>query len=529
MENQLENLKLNAKNIKSSLVFSNKELSKLRSDKKVLFKKIALQDKRLAEEKRIETKMKSGFKGITDTVTKPVKGIFDSIMEFLGLILTKFLIDELPTIIAKIEEFLNSDFVKGVKKVFKVIGDAFVELGKLFGILPPEKQEKATGELSELEKSSDDDNLDYNEADKEEKNFLSWLTGYEKDVDLIPDEESEESGVSQEQQAELSQKADEARQSGQMASFREDNAANQELQRTPAPNNIQPSTTPKANIEQNVNKDNPLREGNNSFEESVSNINEATKEDEGILKQLESLQRNLSNLMSSAASTAGSLMPGRGSGMGNVTVHDQIDLSSFEGNVISVGKAILNQGFTISENKYFTKNHWGGPGPNPGGFNPRGDSPVGRHASSDHGTNALDITDWRGSFQSGIPRLKNLFLSLYDKKEQYGIKSLIFDPAGHWFQGMRNYSRAPYGGHGEHLHVGFTVSADSIMKQAQTNEKLTSLQTTGAMPNDSEPEETIVVVNQNKVKTVPVVVPITKTVYEEAASNQQLTSAIWGG
>mgnify|MGYP003113155709 CR=1 FL=1 len=28
MENQLENLKLNAKNIKSSLVFSNKELSK---------------------------------------------------------------------------------------------------------------------------------------------------------------------------------------------------------------------------------------------------------------------------------------------------------------------------------------------------------------------------------------------------------------------------------------------------------------------------------------------------------------------
>ena len=138
-------------------------------------------------------------------------------------------------------------------------------MGKLFGILPPEKQEKATAELSELEKSSDDDNLDYNEADKEEKNFLSWLTGYEKDVDLIPDEESEESGVSQEQQAELSQKADEARQSGQMASFREDNAANQELQRTPAPNNIQPSTTPKANIEQNVNKDNPLREGNNSL------------------------------------------------------------------------------------------------------------------------------------------------------------------------------------------------------------------------------------------------------------------------
>ena len=525
MENQLENLKLNAKNIKSSLVISNKELSKLRSDKKSLFKKIALQDKRLAEEKRIETRMKSGFKGITDTVTKPVKGIFDSIMEFLGLILTTLLVKELPNIIAKIEEFLNSDFVKGVKKAFKVIGDAFVGLGRLFGILPPEKQEKATAELSELEKSADDDNLSYNETDKEKKNFLSWLTGYEKDVDLIPDEESEKSGVSQEQQAELSQKADEARQSGQMASFREDNAENQKLQRTPAKNNIQPSTTPKANIEQNVNKDNPLREGNNSFEESVSNINEATKEDEGILKQLESLQRNLSNFMSSATSTASSLVPGRGS----VTVHDQVDLSSFEGNVISVGKAILNQGFTVDENKYFTKNYWPGPGPNPGGFNPRGDSPVGRHSSSDHATNALDITDWRGSFQSGIPRLKKLFFSLYDKRQSYGIKSLIFDPAGHWFQGYKKYSPAPYGEHHSHLHVGFTVSADSIMKQARTNQKLMSLQTTGAMPNDSEPEETVVVVNQNKVKTVPVVVPVTKTVYEEAASNQQLTSAIWGG
>ena len=77
MENQLENLKLNAKNIKSSLVFSNKELSKLRSDKKSLFKKIALQDKRLAEEKRIENRMKSGLKGISDNVNKQVKGILD--------------------------------------------------------------------------------------------------------------------------------------------------------------------------------------------------------------------------------------------------------------------------------------------------------------------------------------------------------------------------------------------------------------------------------------------------------------------
>ena len=134
-------------------------------------------------------------------------------------------------------------------------------MGRLFGILPPEKQEKATAELSELEKSADDDNLSYNEADKEEKNFLSWLTGYEKDVDLIPDEGSEESGVSQEQQAELSQKADELS-IWSNGILREDNAANQELQRTSF-QIIFNHQQHQANIEQNVNKDNPLREGNN--------------------------------------------------------------------------------------------------------------------------------------------------------------------------------------------------------------------------------------------------------------------------
>jgi len=58
------------------------------------------------------------------------------------------------------------------------------------------------------------------------------------------------------------------------------------------------------------------------------------------------------------------------------------------GNVITVGKGILNQGFVVAENKYFTKFK---------GFNPKGNSPVGGHISKDHGTNALDITDHRGS------------------------------------------------------------------------------------------------------------------------------------
>ena len=125
------------------------------------------------------------------------------------------------------------------------------------------------------------------------------------------------------------------------------------------------------------------------------------------------------------------------------------------GNIIGIGKGLLNQGFTVAENKYFTKFK---------GFNESGNSYVGRHNSPDHGTNALDVTDFRGSEASGIPRLKSLFLSLYGSRQRYGIKSLIFDPIGYWFTGMKDYSRKAYGGHHNHLHVGFTKSADTALK-----------------------------------------------------------------
>ena len=133
------------------------------------------------------------------------------------------------------------------------------------------------------------------------------------------------------------------------------------------------------------------------------------------------------------------------------------EVTGASGNVITVGKGILNQGFTVAENKYFTKRK---------GFNPKGDSPIwSGHASKDHGTNALDVTDWRGSEASGIPRLKSLFLTLYASRQKYGIKALIFDPIGYWFTGMKDYTRGVYdGNHGNHLHVGFTKSADTALK-----------------------------------------------------------------
>jgi hypothetical protein len=139
------------------------------------------------------------------------------------------------------------------------------------------------------------------------------------------------------------------------------------------------------------------------------------------------------------------------------------------GNLINVGKMILQQGFTVGENKFFTNNAWSKFEPNPGGFNPRGNSPVGGHASADHSTNAFDVTDHRGQppqNRGEISRLTNLFLHLYQNRNQYGIKALIYDHYGYWFVGQKSITRGKYdGNHYDHLHVGFTRGAYDVPKQ----------------------------------------------------------------
>ena len=141
------------------------------------------------------------------------------------------------------------------------------------------------------------------------------------------------------------------------------------------------------------------------------------------------------------------------------TITQQYSSSGASGNTIDVGRSILDLGFTVGENKYFTNNTWSKFSPNIAGYNPKGNSPVGTHSSKDHGTNALDVTDWRGSEASGIPRLKSLFMTLYGQRQRLGIKALIFDPIGYWFSGQKNIIYQPYGGHHNHLHVGFNAGS----------------------------------------------------------------------
>jgi len=123
MENQVTQLKLNVTNIKSYLINSNKELGKLRKDKKNLFSKIEKKRELRAEENRLEivSKIGSGFSKIASTVKAPVVSLFDRILEFFGLIATGILVQKLPAIVAKINEFFDSDFFKSIKSMFSTL------------------------------------------------------------------------------------------------------------------------------------------------------------------------------------------------------------------------------------------------------------------------------------------------------------------------------------------------------------------------------------------------------------------------
>ena len=81
MENQVTQLKLNVTNIKSYLINSNKQLGKLRKDKKNLFSRLEKKRELRAEENRLETvnKIGSGFSKIANAIKAPAVSIFDKI------------------------------------------------------------------------------------------------------------------------------------------------------------------------------------------------------------------------------------------------------------------------------------------------------------------------------------------------------------------------------------------------------------------------------------------------------------------
>jgi len=112
--------------------------------------------------------------------------------------------------------------------------------------------------------------------------------------------------------------------------------------------------------------------------------------------------------------------------------------------VISVGKMLQGQGFTVKEHPNFAGRE----------FNDKGTARVGGHSNNSlHYKNlAVDVTDWReGAWQA---RTAQLAERMYQQREALNLTQIIHDPWGSWFAGESSKGGA-YGGHDTHLHLGF--------------------------------------------------------------------------
>jgi len=112
--------------------------------------------------------------------------------------------------------------------------------------------------------------------------------------------------------------------------------------------------------------------------------------------------------------------------------------------VISVGKMLQGEGFTVKEHPNFAGRE----------FNEKGTARVGGHSKNSlHYKNlAVDVTDWReGAWQA---RTAQLAERMYQKREALNLTQIIHDPWGSWFAGESSKGGA-YGGHETHLHLGF--------------------------------------------------------------------------
>ena len=176
METQANQLKLNVTNIQSYLIRSNRELKKLRTDKTNLFSKLEKRNKQREKETKLETKnlgVGSTFTGIYNKVTSPARGIMDKILDFFGLIALGILVNKLPLIVTKINEFFDSDFYKGIKFVVSGIVKGAVFLFDIATTLTAANMQRLENEKKYYENSLDQIGRDLDSA----KNFFANMFG----------------------------------------------------------------------------------------------------------------------------------------------------------------------------------------------------------------------------------------------------------------------------------------------------------------------------------------------------------------
>ena len=118
MKSQINQLKINSTNIKNTLFKSNKELKKLRAKERNLLNRQKISAKRLQKENFTEGKGSGAGGGmggyLAGKALAPTMSIIDKLKEFAGTVLLGLLVNNLPTAIKKVENFLeeNKDIIK---------------------------------------------------------------------------------------------------------------------------------------------------------------------------------------------------------------------------------------------------------------------------------------------------------------------------------------------------------------------------------------------------------------------------------
>jgi rare lipoprotein A (peptidoglycan hydrolase) len=150
---QLQQLKLNATNIKSVLIRSNVELRKIKLQRKDLVNSEIDKEKKKEKEKKLESGIKSSLNKVKNAVFTGPMNIFDKIMEFAGIILLGILVNNLPTIISKLEGFFkqNSAFIDGIVQVIKFIGKGISSLSGLVSNLSSGKQNQIASDRKKID------------------------------------------------------------------------------------------------------------------------------------------------------------------------------------------------------------------------------------------------------------------------------------------------------------------------------------------------------------------------------------------
>ena len=185
MESSIKSLRLNAKNIKSTLISGNKALKKIRADEKSFLAKQNQEQKKINRENFIEGKKKASGKmgAVGKRLAAPALGFIDKLKEFFGTILLGLAITNIPILIKKVQTWLeeNEDLINTVKAVISGFGSALQVLVNIFTTGQPgtslEDLQEQNKELTKAKKEF----ADGGPLDKELDGLVQDTDGLEED------------------------------------------------------------------------------------------------------------------------------------------------------------------------------------------------------------------------------------------------------------------------------------------------------------------------------------------------------------